>query len=84
MRSLVRNTSVALLACLAALPAFGQTVKKLDPALDAVIAPGTKVEKVATGFLFIEGPMWRDGKLWFSDVKGDKVNAFSLNGEVRF
>ena len=28
-------------------------------ALDAVIAPGTKVERVATGFVFTEGPMWR-------------------------
>jgi gluconolactonase len=66
----------ALLACLLAAPAAAQTVKRLDPALDAVIAPGTKIEKVATGFLFIEGPMWKDGKLWFSDVKGDKVRTF--------
>ena len=27
---------------------------------------------VATGFIFIEGPMWKEGKLWFSDVRGDK------------
>jgi gluconolactonase len=68
----------ALLACLLAAPASAQTmsVKRLDPALDTVIAPGTKIEKVATGFLFIEGPMWKDGKLWFSDVKGDKVRTF--------
>jgi gluconolactonase len=68
----------ALLACTTLLvgAAHAQTIKKLDPALDTVIAPGTKIEKVATGFLFIEGPMWRDGKLWFSDVKGDKVRTF--------
>ena len=66
-----------LLACtFLAGAAHAQSVKKLDPALDKVIAPGTKIEKVATGFLFIEGPMWRDGKLWFSDVKGDKVRTF--------
>jgi gluconolactonase len=57
-------------------PALAQSIKKLDPALDGVIAPGTKIEKVATGFIFIEGPMWKDGKLWFSDVRGDKVRTY--------
>jgi gluconolactonase len=56
--------------------AQGAIIKKLDPALDSVIAPGTKVRKVATGFIFIEGPMWKEGKLWFSDVRGDKVRTF--------
>jgi gluconolactonase len=65
--------------CLLAMPALAQglTIKKMDPALDGVIAPGTKIEKVATGFIFTEGPMWRDGKLWFSDVRGDKVRTFT-------
>jgi gluconolactonase len=78
MRHLTRKFALALLACLSGVPAFAQsmTIKKLDPALDKVIPPGTNVEKVATGFLFIEGPMWKDGKLWFSDVKGDKVRTF--------
>ena len=78
MRHLRRKPALALLACLAAAPAFAQsmTIKKLDPALDKVIAPGAKVEKLATGFLFIEGPMWKDGKLFFSDVRGDKVRSY--------
>jgi len=64
--------------CLLAMPALAQgtSIKKLDPALDSVIAPDTKIEKLATGFIFIEGPMWKDGKLWFSDVRGDKVRTF--------
>ena len=64
--------------CLLAVPALAQGtgVKKLDPALDAVIAPDTKIEKVASGFIFIEGPMWKDGKLWFSDVRMDKVRTY--------
>ena len=69
---------LAPVLCLLAAPALaqGMSVKKLDPALDSVIAPGTKIEKVATGFIFIEGPMWKDGKLWFSDVRMDKVRNF--------
>ena len=70
--------------CLLAMPALAQglAIKKLDPALDSVIAPGTKIEKVATGFIFTEGPMWRDGKLWFSDVRGDKVRTLTPDGKV--
>jgi gluconolactonase len=56
--------------------AQGASIKKLDPALDNIIAPGTKIEKVATGFIFSEGPMWKDGKLWFSDVRGNKVRSY--------
>ncbi len=69
---------IAPVMCLLAVPALAQgtSIKRLDPALDQVIAPGTKIEKVATGFIFIEGPMWKDGKLWFSDVRGDKVRTY--------
>jgi gluconolactonase len=62
--------------------AQGTSIKKLDPALDQVIAPGTKIEKVASGFIFTEGPMWKDGKLWFSDVRGDKVRTVTPDGKV--
>jgi gluconolactonase len=64
--------------CFSAAPCLAQatSVKKMDPALDDVLAPGTRIEKVATGFLFVEGPMWKDGKLWFSDVRGDKVRNY--------
>ena len=68
---------------LAAGPAAAQTsIEQLDPALDAVIAPGTKVERVATGFVFTEGPMWRQGKLWFSDVQKDQLLTVTPEGKV--
>jgi gluconolactonase len=62
--------------------ASGAQVVRLDPGLDAVIAPGTHIEKVATGFVFTEGPMWRAGRLWFSDVKGNKMYAVTPEGKV--
>lgn len=68
--------AAALLCTVVATPALAQSVKKMDAGLDAVIAPGTKIEKVATGFIFIEGPMWKDGKLWFSDVRMNKVRTY--------
>lgn len=33
-------------------------ITRLDPALDAIVAPGTKAEKLADGFSFTEGPIW--------------------------
>src|SRR4051812_18363254 len=58
-------------------------IERLDPALDALIAPGTQIERVATGFKFTEGPMWREGRLWFSDLQADKVFAVAPDGKVQ-
>lgn len=57
-------------------------IVRLDPALDAVIAPGTKIERVANGFKFTEGPMWRAGRLWFSDLVADKMLAVAPDGKT--
>jgi gluconolactonase len=53
-----------------------------DPALDETIAPETPIERVASGFQFTEGPMWHDGRLWFSDVVGNKMYALTADGKV--
>jgi len=76
--------------CLLAVPAFAQTaqkvdtmrVERLDPALDAVIAPGTRVGRVAGGFGFVEGPVWNGGRLYFSDVAHNNIRALDRTGNV--
>lgn len=50
------------------IPPFNMSIERLDPALDALIAPGTKVEKLAEGFNWSEGPTWYRGSVVFSDV----------------
>ena len=41
-------------------------VVRLDPAFDALVPRDAQIEKVAGGFQFTEGPLWRtDGRLWF-------------------
>ena len=57
-------------------------IVRFDPALDSVIAPGTQIEKVASGFNFTEGPMWREGRLWFSDLTGNKMYAVTPEGKI--
>lgn len=56
-------------------------IVRMDPSLDAIIAPGTQLEKVADGFVFTEGPMWREGHLWFSDVVGNKMYSMTPDGK---
>ncbi|MET0532630.1 MAG: SMP-30/gluconolactonase/LRE family protein [Steroidobacter sp.] len=82
----IRHARLALLIGAAsiscAIAAPSAHVERLDPALDAIIAPGTTIERVATGFKFTEGPLWRQGRLWFSDLRDDKVLAVSPEGKV--
>jgi gluconolactonase len=46
---------------------FG-SVERLDPGLDALIDVEARVEEVCAGFIWSEGPVWKDGALFFSDV----------------
>ncbi len=59
------------------------TIERLDAALDALVAPGAVIEKVAGGFQFTEGPLWRpEHTLWFSDVPGNVVRSVTPEGKV--
>jgi sugar lactone lactonase YvrE len=42
--------------------------------------PATSV--LLDGLAFPEGPRWRDGKLWFSDMHGDRVMTVDLEGRA--
>ncbi len=60
------------------LPTIGE-VLRLDPRMDRVIAPGARLEVVASGFDWTEGPLWIDaqgdekGYLLFSDIPRNSV-----------
>lgn len=47
---------------------FHPRIERLDPAFDALVAPNVRIEKLAEGFVWSEGPVWIDGTLIFSDV----------------
>jgi gluconolactonase len=58
------------------------SIVRLDPALDALIPPDAKIEKIASSFKFTEGPLWKpNGVLWFSDVVGNVVRQRSPEGK---
>jgi gluconolactonase len=77
-----------LLSCLAAAMLYGQlstagSVVRLDPALDKIIPPSAKIEKVHGGLRFTEGPVWaKGGHLLFSDVMGNAVLQWTPDGRV--
>jgi gluconolactonase len=58
-------------------------IVRLDPAFDSIVPKDAQIEKVADGFQFTEGPLWRpDGHLWFSDVIGNVVRSITPSGQV--
>jgi gluconolactonase len=56
------------------------TVERLDPALDALVAPDTKVEKIHEDDQFFEGPVWHHGSegsfLTFSDLISNRIDKW--------
>ena len=75
-RRLSRATA-ALLCALACLAARGGT------AAEELAAPGAKVEKLADGFAFTEGPASdAKGNVYFSDVRNSRTHKWSLDGKL--
>jgi len=53
-------------------------VEKRDPALDRIVPPDAQLERIATGFEFIEGPVWvPDGYLLFSDPNRNTIYRYT-------
>ena len=44
-----------------------------DRALHELVAPDAPIERVAGGFAFTEGPVWRAGSLLFSDIPNQRI-----------
>ena len=58
-------------------------VLRADPAFDSVVPPDARIEKVADGFLFTEGPVWHpDGYLLFSDPNANTIYRWSPDGQA--
>lgn len=58
-------------------------VKRADPALDAIVPANPVLEKLASGFIFTEGPVWvPDGYLLFSDPNANTIYRWSPDGQV--
>ncbi|MFM2256898.1 MAG: hypothetical protein RIQ28_745, partial [Pseudomonadota bacterium] len=77
------SLSAGAAATFAQVSVASASIERLSPALDAVIAPDAKIEKIASGFEFVEGPVWAFGEIWFSDLVGNKLFAVGADGATR-
>ena len=61
------------------------SVERLDPRLDALIPPDAKIERLAEGFDWSEGPLWvREGSfLLFSDVPKNTVYQWTEDNGLK-
>src|SRR5438128_2504139 len=59
-------------------------IVRLNPALDDIVPGDAKIEKIAGGFQFTEGPIWiRDGGyLLFSDPNANAIYRWTPDGQV--
>jgi gluconolactonase len=75
----VTLAAAALAGSLAAqdqLGPFGSIIRK-DARLDALIPPGAKLEKLAVGFKWTEGPVWVKDHLLFSDIPNNAIDMWT-------
>src|SRR5215510_12125979 len=66
-------------------PAGVGVIVRLDKRLDALVPSDAKIEKVADGFVFLEGPVWRnaDSRLFYSDLRGNAIYQWTAAEGVR-
>ena len=68
---------IVLALCLNTLFAVAQTTGQvvfLKNSMSKIASKGSKIEKIAEGFKFIEGPVWhKEGYLLFSDIPANKI-----------
>jgi gluconolactonase len=59
-------------------------VERTDPAIDRIVPRNPKLIKLAEGFEFTEGPVWRrsDASLLFSDPNANRIYRYSESGEL--
>jgi gluconolactonase len=54
------------------------TIDRRAEGLDAIVDPGTRIEQLAMGFQFTEGPVWLpEGALLFSDPNANRIYRWS-------
>ena len=62
---------------------FPAKVERLDPALDAIVPQGATWRRVASGFTWVEGPIWiHSGYLMFADISSNSIRKIEPDGKV--
>ena len=62
-----------------------RSIERKSPKLDELLAPDAKVEELAEGFKWSEGPIWIKGekKLLFSDIPNNSIFEWTDAGKIK-
>ncbi|MGO8933593.1 MAG: SMP-30/gluconolactonase/LRE family protein [Terracidiphilus sp.] len=52
-------------------------VDRVDPASAHIVPANAKLERVATGFTWTEGPVWVNGSLFFADIPSNTIRRWT-------
>ncbi|MGH9599040.1 MAG: SMP-30/gluconolactonase/LRE family protein [Terracidiphilus sp.] len=52
-------------------------VDRLDPSIDRIIPRGAMLERVSTGYTWIEGPVWARGSLYFAEIASNSIRKWT-------
>lgn len=64
-------------------PASAGNIARTGPALDSIVPRNARIEKIAGGFTFTEGPIYmREGYLLFSDIPRNIIYKWTPDGSV--
>ncbi len=50
---------------------------RLDAGADRIVPAGARLEKVADGFKWVEGPIWVRGKLFFAEIPSNTIRTWT-------
>jgi len=64
-----------------ALDATQVRLDHLDPAIDQIVPKDAKLERIATGFKWVEGPIWLNGSLYFAEIPSDSIRRWTPGDE---
>ncbi len=58
-------------------------IDRLDPSIDSIIPADATLERVATGFKWVEGPVWDQGSLYFAEIPSNSIRRWTPGEGVR-
>ena len=52
-------------------------VDRVDPASNRIVPAGAKLERIATGFKWVEGPVWVNDSLFFAEIPSNSIRRWT-------
>ncbi len=52
-------------------------IERLNPAINRIIPAGATLERVVTGFQWVEGPVWDNGGLYFAAIHSNSIERWT-------